>query len=698
MLQIKNINIKFNNKDCIKNGNFIAYPSSITGIIGESGTGKSSLLYIIGMLSNQQYDYYYHDELLKYNDKEKAKFRNEHISFITQNSLLIDTINVEKNIEFYLRQTNINYTIDELLEMVKLTDKKKAMPDSLSGGERQRVAIACAIAKDSDIILGDEITSALDDDNKKVIMKILKECANKGKTVILVSHESNIIAECDRVYELDHLELLLKKDNKITEIRQIKKEKKKVNALKMFNLLFYSNNKYNRRRIIFCLLIFVSLFICASIIEYKNSYLIDSYSVEDVAKNKVLVINDSRGIHHDGKYGYGLRYISEEKPLSLSVINKISKVDHIQKIYDYYPIAYSMLSGYGYPRDMNLKATRNGKIVNKKEEDDFYKDDFYVVPCYPEESIYQDEGIYINNNMAYMYNLEVGDELEIKLNIPYAMAKSYSYSPEEDKQETSNELYRYIGAQVLYRTKVVGIVEANSIFSNEIYIKYDEIEKMIKNEVQKYNEGQNRINMAVYEGNSTIVDLKPFSKAVFVDKGENVLPVMNDIDKISSQLFEYNEYHSVFELKEEEDSLCYQLLLVTYVGVAIFITGGIIIGIFYLKKYKKIYLMMNLIGYNQKEKNKIYLYHSILQIMNILCMSMIVYITASLPKIIAFVNNVSYIDMLENINDLYVKYMIYFQFKFSHFIPFLLLVIFTVNIGMKRYYDKQDIITWLREK
>jgi ABC-type lipoprotein export system ATPase subunit len=172
MIELRNINILFDRKECIRNGDFKAYPYQITGIYGESGTGKSSLLYILGMLSNQQHEYYYNNKQLILNDKEKAKFRNQHISFITQNSLLIETISVEKNIEYYLLQSQSKHSVDELLEMVNLKDKKDAMPVSLSTGERQRIAIACALAKDSDIILGDELTSALDDENSDIIMKL----------------------------------------------------------------------------------------------------------------------------------------------------------------------------------------------------------------------------------------------------------------------------------------------------------------------------------------------------------------------------------------------------------------------------------------------------------------------------------------------------------------------------------------------
>lgn len=105
-----------------------------------------------------------------------------------------------------------NYTVDDLLKEINLQDKKHAMPNNLSGGERQRVALACAIAKDSKIILGDEITSALDDGNKEIVIRILRKYADQGKIVILVSHEDNVIENSDRVYRIEHLELILEKE------------------------------------------------------------------------------------------------------------------------------------------------------------------------------------------------------------------------------------------------------------------------------------------------------------------------------------------------------------------------------------------------------------------------------------------------------------------------------------------------------
>ena len=102
MIELKNINISFGKKECIKNGHFKAYPYQITSIIGESGTGKSSLLYLIAMLTSKSCKYYYNGKLLEFNEKDKSNFRNKEISFIIQDSILIDTISVEEKIKLYL--------------------------------------------------------------------------------------------------------------------------------------------------------------------------------------------------------------------------------------------------------------------------------------------------------------------------------------------------------------------------------------------------------------------------------------------------------------------------------------------------------------------------------------------------------------------------------------------------------------------
>jgi ABC-type antimicrobial peptide transport system, ATPase component len=713
MIKLKNINIKFNKKECIRNGDFQAYNGQITGIYGESGTGKSSLLYILGMLSNQQHEYYYNNQKLVLNDKEKAEFRNQHISVITQSSQLIETISVEKNIEFYLKQSNINYTINELLEMIHLKDKINAMPSSLSGGERQRVAIACAIAKDSDIVLADEPTSALDQDNKDMVMELLRKCALQGKTVIIVSHEKNVIEECDRVYKLDHLELTLEKEIENQEIEIKKKEKKKIKALEMFELLFYSNRKNNRRRILISFIILIPLFLGISIfVQDKEDLSIDHYSVDDITQNKLLVYSDETGDYHMTKSGFALHTTEYCQPLKSSHINKINKINSVRKSYDYYTLNYAMLNQYGRDNTMTIKVKRNNTVIEKRKPTDediiSYSREGYpfsVIPFYPEEKGFKrNEGVYVNTNMAYNYNIKVGDTLELELNVPYAVAKSVQEEVfSMDEEEVGNTYYptSCIGELVKYKTKVIGIVEANSIAYNEVYLQNDIMQDMLDKQIQRYKNNEIKIDKKAYEGYSTIEDLKPYAKTVFVDKVDNVLKVQNDINEISDKIFAYNEYQSILELKEESDKLINDAVKISYLIVGVFIISGAIIEVLYLRSHKSTYMMMRFLGIDKKKIKKVYMIHEVWQIMIMLCISVIVYITASIPKILISCQLADEMELYTRLPDFYLYYMDYGKFSFLHFVLLILIIVIVIS-GVhlfKTYrYDKNDIIKWLREK
>lgn len=710
MIELKKINIAFGKKECIKNGNFIAYPHQITGICGESGTGKTSLLYLIGMISNHEHTYLYNNEILNLNNLEKENFRNNHVSFITQNNLLIETICVEKNIEFFIESFNSSLTTDQILEMVKMTGKRFAMPNSLSGGEKQRVAIACAIAKNSDIILGDEITSSLDESNKKIIMDLMRECVNNGKTVILVSHEQEILEQCNRVYRIDHIELNLEKEMNVDSVSIGQEDViEKKATLKIFELLFHSNRKNNWKRIFISFVIMIMLFLSASLLRQSSlSINQESFSVENVTNTKVLALCDESKEYSTTNYGYAIRDINRWEPLSESANKKLEKLDHIEKIYNYYTFGYSMLGKDGRSKNMTIKVTREGKTIEKRapsEEDVMIGTDnpFSVIPFYPEENFKQNENIYINSNMAYYYNIKVGDTVELMINVPFAMAKSVESQSLSESEDAKNSYYpvECIGEQVLVKKKVEGIIESNSIFSNEIYMQYENMHDMLSNQVEKYEKGQIEINEGAYEGYSQIEELRPYAKAIFVDKVENVLRIKKEINAISDTLYAYNEYQSILELQEENNKLNNDMLKVTYIGVTTFIIGAVIVEILYLRKYKSTYLIMNLIGYDRKEKNKIFVFHFLWQSMVIVCVSLFVYISASIPLIMALINHENKIFQYQYFPEIYLKYVGLAEFSLMHFIVFLIsviIVIGAVSIGMKKYFDKQDLITWVRGK
>lgn len=178
------------------------------GIIGESGAGKSTLLNIIAGLDNDiEGNYFYGDKRInELSNIELAKFRNSSIGIVFQDFFLINHYTVLKNIllplDYSKKQNNDILDIDKLLKDLKIKDLKNEKVENLSGGEKQRVAIARAIVNNPDIIVADEPTGALDSENSKKIMGIFRELNQKGKTIVLVTHDNFISSYCSKVIEI----------------------------------------------------------------------------------------------------------------------------------------------------------------------------------------------------------------------------------------------------------------------------------------------------------------------------------------------------------------------------------------------------------------------------------------------------------------------------------------------------------------
>lgn len=181
----------------------------LVAIIGKSGSGKSTLLNIIGSLMRSDGgEYYYKNNKMDFSKERVAtEFRKSKIGFIVQYFGLIDDKNVYQNVALPLKyqkrkKSEIRKKVTETLRYFEIESKIKAYPNQLSGGQKQRVAIARAVVKESEIILADEPTGALDEENGRNVMKVLKELNESGKTVIIVTHDNKIAGQCNRIIEI----------------------------------------------------------------------------------------------------------------------------------------------------------------------------------------------------------------------------------------------------------------------------------------------------------------------------------------------------------------------------------------------------------------------------------------------------------------------------------------------------------------
>ena len=184
----------------LSNVNLDVYNGEFVYLIGKTASGKSSLLQIIyadlpvrdGSAMACGYD-------LNNIRKKEIPYLRRKLGIVFQDFQLLDDRNIQENLEFVLKATGwkekdkIQNRILEVLESVDLIDKMKSMPHQLSGGEQQRVAIARALLNHPEVILADEPTGNLDPETSNGIMKILLRISDSGKTVIMATHNYNLI-------------------------------------------------------------------------------------------------------------------------------------------------------------------------------------------------------------------------------------------------------------------------------------------------------------------------------------------------------------------------------------------------------------------------------------------------------------------------------------------------------------------------
>ena len=190
---LRNINLT------IKRGEFVA-------IMGQSGSGKSTFMNILGCLDRPLIGHYYLDgiDINAMDDRMLSRIRNQKIGFVFQSFNLISRTTARENVELPMTYAHVpkherRERAIRLLERVGLGARTEHMPNEMSGGQRQRVAIARALANDPPLILADEPTGNLDTAASLEIMELFSELHREGATVVVVTHEEDIAAFTERI-------------------------------------------------------------------------------------------------------------------------------------------------------------------------------------------------------------------------------------------------------------------------------------------------------------------------------------------------------------------------------------------------------------------------------------------------------------------------------------------------------------------
>ena len=188
----------------VKETSLILPAGQLTEITGRSGSGKSTLLHMLaGLLTPTTGRVLLGStDLYALNDAERSKLRNKSIGVIPQGQTALRSLTVLENVKLPCVMYGDEVTDDtalELLERVGLAALRYAWPNELSGGELRRLAIARALLRKPAVLLADEPTSNLDDENTRAVLRLLRQCADKGAAVLLVTHEREAAEYADRM-------------------------------------------------------------------------------------------------------------------------------------------------------------------------------------------------------------------------------------------------------------------------------------------------------------------------------------------------------------------------------------------------------------------------------------------------------------------------------------------------------------------
>jgi len=207
ILTIKNINKSFGDHHVLKNMNLTLNRGNFMVLTGPSGSGKSTFLNIVGLLDKHDsgnVNYFGVNNPMPFS-KEATKLLQNKIGYLFQNFALIESKTVEQNLMValeFVKGVDKKEKIKEALQFVELEGFEKKKISQCSGGEQQRIAIARLMLKPCELVLCDEPTGSLDYENRQNIISLLKKLQEDGKTILIVSHDPEVIEVAQIHYDL----------------------------------------------------------------------------------------------------------------------------------------------------------------------------------------------------------------------------------------------------------------------------------------------------------------------------------------------------------------------------------------------------------------------------------------------------------------------------------------------------------------
>ena len=355
MIKLDKINISFQ-RPIFKDAKIELHQGVLNVLIGPSGSGKTTLLNEIGLLNKQLHSKYSFNNIELDSKTDFSLIRKYKIGYVFQENYLFEKLTVKENLIFSANIAGIDLSDDQIIELLKKTQTEDLLDKKikeLSGGQQQRIAISFALAKQPELLLFDEPTSYLDQENCDLVIDVIKEIVDTGKTtVFVVSHDQRIIDKADTLSEI--------KDAKIGIIKQ------KNNQIKCNNEIMHNDrftvkaiNQYieKSRQSIYKLL-YVALALILAILLFNSGY---SIYYRDYVENNIINSNmEEIRIY----YGPHKRYVINniDQPIMEDVLKAVKNIEGIKEVVPFYElygnIAENNVLIQSYSNDISQRAVK----------------------------------------------------------------------------------------------------------------------------------------------------------------------------------------------------------------------------------------------------------------------------------------------------------------------------------------------------
>jgi len=398
MLSIKSLSIIYGKRTILENVDFEFQRGTITVIKGESGSGKSSLLNVLGLMQTApEFEYIFDGKSIsRFNDKERADFRLHHVGFVFQQSNLLQELTAVDNLIIPMSVTSqdsgIRQKAHDLISFVGLEDVKNDYPSSMSGGEEQRLALARAMANDADIILADEPTASLDANNSKKVLELFRKMAHElNKIVIVVSHSDFVCQYADVICEIKDKKLVVTKTSEtIASPEVVIARKRDAHKRKTSRFVLYYSGKRSTSKVLNGVFMVVTALVSAAAMLSLN-FGANVVSQQDdlinaITDKSIFVVNDT--FKMDSKVDYG-----PALAIAPDVIEQIASIPGVSRVYPWYCLVSMGDSPDDRVTQANIKVTDGDLVLAEKSYANpssgmamvLPDQQFFICPLYDEE-------------------------------------------------------------------------------------------------------------------------------------------------------------------------------------------------------------------------------------------------------------------------------------------------------------------------